>query len=173
MLLGTGAMAASVAVVLVVQSVASYTTTSQIPVATATTAAAPADNTSRSPVVTDVSVDTQRNVATLTIAPFTSENTASALGAKYGMDLLAEFPAFGRYVFSLPQIRIGPGPALHTATIYFPPYATGGDINEFLARNGLQVQTWLSTDDAAGRTAIVALPQIKPELIDERNGVWR
>src|SRR6266852_1484389 len=173
MLLGTGAMAASVAVVLVVQSVASYTTTSPIPVATATTAAAPSDNTSRSPVVTDVSVDTQRNVATLTIAPFTSENTASALGAKYGMDLLAEFPAFGRYVFSLPQIRIGPGPELHTATIYFPPYATTADINAFMTRNGLGVSTWVSTEDATGRTAVVTLPQIQPHLIDEQRGIWQ
>src|SRR5229473_1710115 len=173
MLLGTGAMAASVAVVLVVQSVASYTTTSPLPVATATTAAAPSDNTSRSPVVTDVSVDTQRNVATLTIAPFTSENTASALGAKYGMDLLAEFPAFGRYVFSLPQIRIGPGPELHTATIYFPPYATTADINAFMTRNGLGVSTWVSTEDATGRTAVVTLPQIQPHLIDEQRGIWQ
>src|SRR5216684_2430445 len=173
MLLGTGAMAASVAVVLVVQSVASYTTTSPIPVATATTAAAPSANTSRSPVVTDVSVDTQRNVATLTIAPFTSENTASALGAKYGMDLLAEFPAFGRYVFSLPQIRIGPGPELHTATIYFPPYATTADINAFMTRNGLGVSTWVSTEDATGRTAVVTLPQIQPHLIDEQRGIWQ
>jgi len=178
MLLGTGAMAGSVAVVLVVQSVATYTTTSPIPVVTATAATAataapaPSDNTSRLPVVTDISVDTQRNLATLTMAPFTSENAASALGAKYGMQLVADFLVFGRYVFTLPQIRIGPGPELHTATVYFPPYATTADINAFMTRNGLGVSTWVSTDDATGRTAVVTLPQIRPHLIDEPNGVW-
>src|SRR5260370_19487492 len=164
-------MAGSVAVVLVVQSVATYTTAAPLPVATATTAPAARDNAPRSPVVTAVSVDAQRNEATLTIAPFTSENTASALGAKYGMQLLAEFPVFGRYVFSLPQIRIGPGPELHTATIYFPPYATTADINAFMTRNGLGVSTWVSIDDATGRTAVVTLPQIHPPLIHEQRGI--
>src|SRR5260370_25976593 len=67
----------------------------------------------------------------------------------------------------------GPGPEQPTAAIYFPPYATSGDINAFLSRNGLGVQTWVSSDDAAGRTAVVTLPQIKPVLIDAQNGVWR
>src|SRR6202521_2677028 len=89
------------------------------------------------------------------------------------MQLLTEFPASGRYVFSLPQIRIGPEPVQHTATIYFPPYATAGDINTYLTRNGLGVQTWISTDDTAGRTAVVTLPQIKPVLIDAQNGIWQ
>src|SRR5712664_1234140 len=140
MLLGTGATAGSVALVLVVQSFATYSTTPPVPVAIATSAPA-SDATSRTPVVSAVAVDTQHGWATLTMAPFTSENSASALGSKYGMQLLTDFPAFGRYVFSLPQIRIGPGPELHTATIYFPPYATTADINAFLTRNGLQVTT--------------------------------
>jgi hypothetical protein len=165
-------MAGSVALVLVVQSVATYTSLVPIvrsvagPVITPTTAY-------RSPQVTGVSIDNQNGFATLTMTPFTSQSGASALGAKYGMQLLTDFPAFGRYIFSLPQIRIGPGPAQHTATIYFPPYATAGDINTYLTRNGLAVQTWVSTDDTAGRTAVVTLPQIMPVLIDAQNGIWQ
>ena len=121
LLVGTGAMAGSVALVLVVQSVATYTSLVPIvrsvaaPVITPTTAY-------RSPQVTGVSIDNQNGFATLTMTPFTSQSGASALGAKYGMQLLTEFPAFGRYIFSLPQIRIGPGPEQHTATIYLFPY---------------------------------------------------
>ena len=169
-MLGTGALAGSVSLVLVVQSVATYT--SLVPIAH-THAGPAAGTTSRTPVVTGVSVDTVRGWATLTMSPFTTESAASALGATYGMNLLADFPAFGRYIFSLPQIRVGPGPELHTATIYFPPYATQADINAFLTHNGLTVNTWVSTDDTTGRTAVVALPQIKPQLIDPANGVWQ
>src|SRR6202049_5002290 len=172
LLVGTGAMAGSVALVLVVQSVATYT--SLVPIVRSVAAPVIAPSTAyRSPLVTGVSIDNQNGFATLTMTPFTSQSGASALGAKYGMQLLTAFPAFGRYIFSLPQIRIGPGPVQHTATIYFPPYATAGDINTYLTRNGLSVQTWLSADDTAGRTAIVALPQIKPVLIDAQNGIWQ
>src|SRR5713226_4804007 len=172
MLLGTGAAAGSVALVLVVQSFATYTTASPVPVTVATSAPAASDSVPRTPVVSGVAVDTQHGWATLTMAPFTSDNAASALGAKYGMQLLADFPAFGRYVFSLPQIRIGPGPELHTSTIYFPPFATTDDINAFLTRNGLRVATWVSMADTTGRTAVVALPQIQPQLIDAQRGIW-
>src|SRR5229473_4218274 len=164
-------MAASVALVLVVQSVATYT--SLVPLVRSIVPAAAPSTATRAPLVVGVSIDNQNGFATLTMTPFTSANAASALGATYGMRLLTDFPAFGQYVFSLPQIRIGPGPALHTATIYFPPYATSADVDSFLARNGLQVQTWTSIDDAAGRTAVVVLPQIQPVLIDAQNGVWR
>ncbi|HKB34003.1 MAG TPA: hypothetical protein VKF16_09065, partial [Candidatus Dormibacteraeota bacterium] len=168
---GTGAMAASVALVLVVQSVATYT--SLVPIVRSIVPAAAPSTATRAPLVTGVAIDNQNGFAALTMTPFTSANAASALGATYGMRLLTDFPAFGQYIFSLPQIRIGPGPEQHTATIYFPPYATSGDINAFLSRNGLGVQTWVSSDDAAGRTAVVTLPQIKPVLIDAQNGVWR
>jgi hypothetical protein len=171
MLLGTGALAGSVSLVLVVQSVATYT--SLIPFTRTSAAPAAAATTTRTPVVTGVSVDTQHGWATLTMSPFTTENAASALGATYGMNLLADFPAFGRYIFSLPQIRIGPGPEQHTATIYFPPYATQADITAFFTHNGLQVNAWVSTDDTTGRTAVVALPQIKPTLVDQQRGIWQ
>ena len=164
-------MAASVALVLVVQSVATYS--SLVPIVRSIALPAAPVTTSKAPLVVGVAVDTQHGFATLTMPPFTSENGASALGAKYGMQLLTDFPAFGRYIFSLPQIRIGPGPQQHTATIYFPPYATPSDVDAFIARNALTVQTWLSTDDTVGRTAIVALPQIKPVLIDAQNGIWQ
>src|SRR5258708_7080933 len=56
-------------------------------------------------VVRGVWVAYVRGGATLTMSRFTAESAASALGATYGMNLLADFPAFGRYIFSLPQIR--------------------------------------------------------------------
>src|SRR5216683_6008379 len=150
---GTGAMAASVTLVLVVQSVATYT--SLVPIVRSVAApAAKSASAYTSPLVIGVSIDNQNGFATLTMTPFTSQSGASALGAKFGMQLLTDFPAFGRYIFSLPQIRIGPGPVQHTATIYFPPYATSGDIDTYLSRNGLGVQTWISTDDAVVRTVI-------------------
>src|SRR5258708_6004844 len=164
-------MAASVALVLVVQSVATYT--SLVPIVRSIVPAAAPSTATRAPLVTGVAIDNQNGFAALTMTPFTSANAASALGATYGMRLLTDFPAFGQYIFSLPQIRIGPGPEQHTATIYFPPYATAGAISAFLSRNGLGVQTWVSSEDAAGRTAVVTLPQIKPVLIDAQNGVWR
>ena len=115
-------MAGSVALVLVVQSVATYT--SLVPIVQSIVPAAAPSTATRAPVVVGVSIDNQNGFATLNMTPFTSANAASALGATYGMQLLTEFPAFGQYIFSLPQIRIGPGPQQHTATIWFPPYAT-------------------------------------------------
>ena len=167
-------MAGAVALVLAVQSFATYGTLSSV-MGAASSPSRPStpSTTLRSSQVLGVSVDSQRGLATVTMTPFTSESVASALGAKYGMNLVADFRSFGQYVFSLPQIRLGPGPAQHTATVYFPPYATASDVSAFLARNGLQTKTWLSTDDATGRTAVVALPQVKPVLIDPLNGVWR
>src|SRR4029077_17952030 len=140
MVLGTGAMAGAVSMVLVVQSFATYG--SLVPVVRV---GAPPSVPGPKPGVVQlsgVSVDGQHGMATLTMTPFTSESLAKALGAKFGMQLLADYPSFGQYIFSLPQIRIGSGPEQHTATIYFPPYASSDDINGFLNRNRLQTRTW-------------------------------
>src|SRR5260370_7215346 len=105
MLLGTGALAGWVALVLVVQSVATYT--SLIPMAQ-TTAAPAAAATRATPVVTGVSVDTVRGWATLTMSPFTAETAASPLGAPYGMNLLAPSPPSSPSLSSLPPTPAAP-----------------------------------------------------------------
>jgi len=76
-----------------------------------------------------VMVDPAKNQAVIRLTPFTSENIASAFGAQYGMNLVEFEPSFGWYVFTLPQIKVSPGPQPHTATVYFPPNATQSDIN--------------------------------------------
>ncbi|HET7465666.1 MAG TPA: hypothetical protein VFL29_03300, partial [Candidatus Dormibacteraeota bacterium] len=120
-----------------------------------------------------ISIDRASNVAVIAMTPFTSQKLAAAFGAQYGMQLIDFEPAFGRYVFTLPQIKIGPGPQAHEATVYFPPYAATSDMLTFFKTNGLVVQGWVSTDDSQGRVAVVSLPQVKPVLFDTSRGIWR
>ncbi|MGH7762846.1 MAG: hypothetical protein ACREOM_00315, partial [Candidatus Dormibacteraceae bacterium] len=167
----SGSMAGVVALVLTVQNVATYSSLAPL-IQNSVPVSKPSAYAPQSRIY-GVTVDNGLGQATMTLTPFTSQGVASAFGSQYGMQLLQFFPAFGKYVFSLPQIRIGPGPQQHTATVYFPPYATSNDISSFLEKNALNVQTWSSTDDVTGRTAIVTLPQINPVLIDPRNGIWQ
>ena len=110
------------------------------------------------PVVLGVSADSGRGQATLRLPFFTSVARATTLGARYGMNLLAYYPTFGDYVFSLPRIRVTAGSEPNTAVVNFPPLSSSADMDAFLQSNGLTVQTWMSVDDASGRTAAVALP---------------
>ena len=162
-------MAGSVALVLVVQSVATYT--SLVPLVRQ---ALPSHSayvpTTR---IYGVTINSALGQATMTFTPFTPGRVAAAFGNQYGMQLIANYPAFGQYIFSLPQIRIGPGPQQHTATVYFPPNATQADIDAYIAKNALTVQTWVSTDNSSGRVAVVALPQIQPVLVNAQLGIWR
>ncbi|MBV8196488.1 MAG: hypothetical protein JOY80_13300, partial [Candidatus Dormibacteraeota bacterium] len=156
------------AVSLTVQNVAAYAVIS--PGASAQTAP-----TSYTPHTTiyGISIDRTNDVALIAMTPFTSEKLAIAFGQQYGMQLIEFEPAFGRYVFTLPQIKIGPGPEQHEATVYFPPFASTSDINSFLTGNGLVVVSWTTQDDAQGRVAVVALPQVKPVLVNPTQGIWQ
>src|SRR5690348_8281853 len=164
-------MSGAIALVLTVQSIAGNSTV--VPVAQ-TGAAQPAKSTFVPQThLYGVAINQNLGTATITLSPFTPVGVARALGAQYGMTLINSSLSFGSYTYTLPQIRIGAGPVAHTATVYFPPYATQGDINTYLVNNGLTVTTWTSTDDQAGRVAVVALPQVKPVLYDARRGIWR
>ncbi|HEY1419818.1 MAG TPA: hypothetical protein VGG90_03820, partial [Candidatus Dormibacteraeota bacterium] len=171
LIFASGSMAGAVALVLAVQNVATYSSLAPL-IQKSASASKPSAYVPQTRIY-GIAVDSGLGQATMTLTPFTSQGVASAFGGQYGMQLLQFSPAFGRYVFSLPQIRVGPGPEPHTATVFFPPYATSADISSFLARNGLTVQSWSSTSDVSGRTAIADLPQIKPVLIDAKNGVWQ
>src|SRR5579864_2475146 len=171
MTVASGAMAGAVALVLAVQNFAQYSSLVQI-----VQSNLPAQSHSAYVPQTrlyGITIDSSRGEAVMAFTPFTSPNVAAAFGAQYGMKMLNALPAFGQFIFALPQIQIGPGPQPHTVTVYFPPYATQSDINAYLASNGLTVQTWLSTDDASGRSVVVGLPQIRPVLINARLGIWR
>jgi len=109
---------------------------------------------------------------------FTSPGVAQNLGATYGMQLVSAFPAFGRYVFNLPSIQVDPGVSSDTAIVTFPPRATPAEINAYIAANNLTIKSWylqrnLDGDPNPGRVALVALPQIRPQLIDAERGLWR
>ena len=170
LLTGTGALAASAVVTVVVQSVSPYGSIGQpTPSSTASVPAKYVPHTS----IYGISTDPVLGRAVITLTPFTSSDVARALGRQYGMDLLDSEPAFGRFTFTLPQIRIGPGPVAHTATVYFPPNATSTDLSAYLNANGLQVVQWLSTSDQDGRVVVVTLPQIKPVLVDSQHGIWK
>ena len=106
---GTGVFAGAVALVLGVQN---FTTYSQFVAVASHSAAKPAAHTPQS-TVTGIAIDQSHNVAVITMTPFTSEQLASAFGAQYGMGLVSANLAFGRYVFTLPQIHIGSGPQPH------------------------------------------------------------
>src|SRR5258706_2390648 len=162
-----GALAVVSAASMAIQSFASYAVFN--PISTPAGAAAYAPHTT----IYGIYVDRSTNLATIAMTPFTSEKLASAFGLQYGMQLIELEPSFGRYIFTLPQIKIGPGPQQHEATVYFPPYASKTDIQSFITGNGLSVVNWTTTDDAQGRVAVVALPQVKPVLIDATRGIWR
>ena len=164
-------MAGAITLVLAIQNVTQYSSLVQ----TVQQNLPSASQTTYVPVthLYGVTVDSKSGRAVMSFTPFTSEKTVSAFCAQYGMRLIASMPAFGQYVFTLPQIQIGPGPQQHTATIYFPPYATTTDVTGYLANNALTVISWTSTSDAAGRSAVVLLPQVKPVLVDARRGIWR
>src|SRR5260370_7354384 len=104
-------MAASVALVLVVQSVATYT--SLVPIVRSIVPAAAPSTATRAPLVTGVAIDNQNGFAALTMTPFTSANAASALRAATGISLLPAFPPSARSIFSLPHIPIRPLPHHH------------------------------------------------------------
>src|SRR5258708_16577101 len=101
-------MAASVALVLVVQSVATYT--SLVPIVRSIVPAAAPSTATRAPLVTGVAIDNQNGFAALTMTPFTSASPASALVATYGMRLPTDFPAFAHYTSSLPHTPTRPSP---------------------------------------------------------------
>src|SRR5258708_9488322 len=97
-------MAASVALVLVVQSVATYT--SLVPIVRSIVPAAAPSTATRAPLVTGVAIDNQNGFAALTMTPFTSASAASALGPTYRMRPLTDFPTVGHDILSLPPIPI-------------------------------------------------------------------
>ncbi|HET9781350.1 MAG TPA: hypothetical protein VFR33_06185, partial [Candidatus Dormibacteraeota bacterium] len=168
LLFASGGMAAAVGLVLAVQNFATYSSFAPL-----VQNGLPKAKFVPQVHIYGVSIDAPSGRVTMTLTPFTSRGVAVAIGKQYGMDLIGSSPAFGQYVFSLPQIKIGAGPSPHTATVYFPPFATTSDISNYLTHNGLQVATWTSTDDTTGRVAVVELPQITPVLIDAANGIYR
>ena len=110
------------------------------------------------------------------MAPFTSIDQASQLGDRYGMGLVGASPAFGRYVFSLPQIVVEQGSTRDTATVYFPPRATAAQVTGYLTANRLTVRRWYRPEvgvEDQGRIALVSLPRITPVLVDATAGIWK
>ena len=166
----SGFAAAAIAITVAVQSVATYSSVAPI---TPPQKANPKPAFVPSTHIYGVAIDQNAGTATIRMTPFTPRNVAVALGHQFGMQLIGDWPSFGQYLFTLPAIRVGPGPQQHTVTVYFPPYATRSDIDRYLQANGLTVASWLSTDDASGRVAVASLPEVKPVLVDPQNGIWR
>ncbi len=81
---------------------------------------------------------------------FTSPDAADRLGAIYGMQLAGAYPAFGRYLFNLPQIRVDSGTAPDTALVTFPPRTTPAQVTSYLASNQLRVTRWYRSRDVLG-----------------------
>ena len=108
---------------------------------------------------------------------FTTPGAADRLGQTYGMELVGLYPAFGRYLFNLPQIRVEPADTSSRALVFFPPRASAGEINAYLAANQLKVERWYRTNVLAGetpeRTALVTLPRITPVMVDGVRGIWK
>src|SRR5438067_3554302 len=170
-LLGSWVVAVALAASVVVQSVGQYANTF---VPAPAPAAAHATQVATTPPVLGVQTDMDHGVATLALKRFTTPAAAELLGERYGMQLTASYPAFGRYLYSLPQIRVQPGDSADTALISFPPLATLADIKDYLAANQLTLKSWVrSGEPADGRSALVSLPQVTPELVDGQQGIWR
>src|SRR4029077_2031552 len=171
MLLGSGGMAVAVSLVLFVQSVASFS-----PLSLTATQSAPSTSKVFTPQpvrVYGVSVNPSLNLARISMLPFTSDSSASAFGAQYGMQLLASYRSFGWFDFSLPQVRVKPGTVPNTAIVFFPPRAAASDIASFLTANGLTVRSWISSSDVDGRTADVAYPLIRVNSFNPYTGVYQ
>jgi hypothetical protein len=168
------ALATGFAAAIALTSVAQYTTVASLLAAGKQTAATPVRTTTLQglPPVYSVKVDAALGEATLQLPLFTSIRSATALGDKYGMQVLAYFPSFGSYVYALPRIRVQAGTDPNTVVVYFPPLAPSSSMDSFLKSNGLTVQRWLSTTDSTGRTAVAALPLITIKSFDPYTGVY-
>src|SRR5690348_8716157 len=170
-LLGSWLVAIALAASVVVQSVGQYASVFA-PTPAATTA--PSTQVATAPPVLGVQSDIDHGLATLELKRFTAPAAAEELGERYGMQLMASYPAFGRYLYSLPQIRVQSADSADTALISFPPLATLADVKNYLAANQLTLDRWVRTGDPdAGRLALVTLPQVTPELVDGKQGIWR
>ncbi len=108
---------------------------------------------------------------------FTPVDQAAQFGDRYGLGLEDSFPAFGKYVFNLPQISVQPGTQPGTAVIYFPAQASLADIHDYLTSNRLTVRRWYHVNDGGGQTpakaALVLLPRVRLELVNAARGIWR
>ncbi|HYR50155.1 MAG TPA: NEW3 domain-containing protein, partial [Candidatus Eisenbacteria bacterium] len=108
---------------------------------------------------------------------FTTPGEADRLGQTYGMELVGSYPAFGRYLFNLPQIRVEPAQTSGQALVFFPPRISPADINGYLTVNQLKVEHWyrarIVDGESPERIALVTLPRINPVLVDGVRGIWK
>jgi hypothetical protein len=111
----------------------------------------------------------------LRMTPFTSVETALRLGDSYGMQLVGSYPAFGRYLFDLPEIRVDPTSSPDTAIVYFAPRSSPAEISTYLSANELRVLRWYRSRDVVGeeaeRSSLVSQPRIQPVLVDRALGI--